>query len=298
MKVLKLGILGISSGNGHPYSWSAIFNGFDPIAMAECPFPTIPRYLAERRFPDDAIAGGNVTHIWTQDRAVSEHIAAASLIPTVVDHPRELIGQVDAILLARDDAENHLALAGHFLKAGMPVYIDKPLALSRAEALAIYALQSRPGLVFTCSALAYASEFQLQAADFEALGRLRYVEAITPKDWSRYAIHVIEPLMNLLGTQGDIARAIPSSGSARALDLEWTNGLTGRIVALGGQAGPIEIRLYGEHNFRVLRFEDSFAAFRTALMVFKEIVAGERPSQDPERVLPLIDLVEAGNSTS
>ena len=24
---LKLGIIGLSEGNGHPYSWSAIFNG-------------------------------------------------------------------------------------------------------------------------------------------------------------------------------------------------------------------------------------------------------------------------------
>src|SRR5262249_52520177 len=153
------------------------------------------------------------------------------------------------------------------------------------------------GLVFTCSALAYASEFQLQAAEFEALGCLRYVEAITPKDWSRYAIHVIEPLMNLLVSQGDIRHATPSGDRVRTLDLEWASGLTGRSVALGGPAGPIEIRLYGEHGFRVLRFEDSFAAFRAALVVFKEIVAGERPSQDPERVLPMIDLVEAGHST-
>ena len=29
---LKLGIIGISNGNGHPYSWSAIFNGYDTTA--------------------------------------------------------------------------------------------------------------------------------------------------------------------------------------------------------------------------------------------------------------------------
>jgi hypothetical protein len=28
-KKIKLGIIGASKGNGHPYSWSAIFNGYD-----------------------------------------------------------------------------------------------------------------------------------------------------------------------------------------------------------------------------------------------------------------------------
>ena len=34
--MLRVGILGLSEGNGHPYSWSAIFNGFDKTK--ECPF--------------------------------------------------------------------------------------------------------------------------------------------------------------------------------------------------------------------------------------------------------------------
>ena len=42
MSDLRLGVLGLSEGNGHPYSWSAIFNGYDPQAMASCPFPDIP----------------------------------------------------------------------------------------------------------------------------------------------------------------------------------------------------------------------------------------------------------------
>ncbi len=296
MTALKLGVLGISPDNGHPYSWSAIFNGYDPVVMADCPFPVIPRYLAARRFPQDSIAGARVTHVWTQDRAVSEHIAAASFIPTVIDDPGELIGQVDAVLLARDDAENHLALASPFLEAGLPVYIDKPLAHSRAQALAIYGRQSRPGLVFTCSALAYAREFQLAMHELEALRPLRYVEAVAPKDWGRYAIHAIEPLLNLIGSQGDIRRATASGDQVRTLDLQWASGLTGRITTLGAPAGPIEIRLYGEHAFRTLTFEDSFGAFRAALTAFKEIVSGERAIQDPEHVLPIIDIVEAGHT--
>ena len=40
---LRLAMLGMIPGNGHPYSWSAIVNGFDPAAMAACPYPVIPK---------------------------------------------------------------------------------------------------------------------------------------------------------------------------------------------------------------------------------------------------------------
>lgn len=296
MKNLKLGVLGISPGNGHPYSWSAIFNGYDPAVMAKCPFPVIPRYLAERRFPEDAIPGARVTHIWTQDRAASEHIAAAALIPTIVSQASDMIGEVDAVLLARDDAENHMVQAAPFLTAGVPVYIDKPLALSRTQALAIYGLQARPGLIFTCSALAYAREFALDAREREALGPLRHVDAVAPKDWDRYAIHVIEPLLDLIGTQGEIRHTIARGDKVRTLDLEWDSGLTGRIMTLGASTGPIEIRLFGERGFRIMRFEDNFEAFRAALRAFMDIVTDKRPSQNPEQVLQNIDIVEAGRA--
>ena len=37
-KELKIGILGMTEGNGHPYSWSAMFNGYDKKYMDECPY--------------------------------------------------------------------------------------------------------------------------------------------------------------------------------------------------------------------------------------------------------------------
>ena len=45
IKELKIGIIGSSDGNGHPYSWSAIFNGYNKKIMEDCEFPAIPNYL-------------------------------------------------------------------------------------------------------------------------------------------------------------------------------------------------------------------------------------------------------------
>ena len=43
-KELRIGILGMTSGNGHPYSWSAMFNGYDRDEMIKWTrekYPTI-----------------------------------------------------------------------------------------------------------------------------------------------------------------------------------------------------------------------------------------------------------------
>ena len=84
--MVKLGIIGLSEGNGHPYSWSAIINGYDPVLMEDCGFPVIPAYLALRNFPDDSISNAQVTHVWTEDVNLSRHIAMAANIGTVVEN--------------------------------------------------------------------------------------------------------------------------------------------------------------------------------------------------------------------
>ena len=98
----RLGIIGMSPGNGHPYSWSAIFNGYNRGKMAKCPFPVIPEYLGKQDPDTMCIEEGCVTHIWTQDKKISEDIAEVSLIENVVENMTDMIGKVDAVILARE----------------------------------------------------------------------------------------------------------------------------------------------------------------------------------------------------
>ncbi|HRH98861.1 MAG TPA: oxidoreductase, partial [Prosthecobacter sp.] len=107
-KELRLAMLGMIEGNGHPYSWAAIVNGFDPAAMAACPYPAILDYLGKQRVEDVRIPGARVTHIWTDDPADAPKVAAASLIENIVARPEDVIGQVDAVIVATDDGDDHI----------------------------------------------------------------------------------------------------------------------------------------------------------------------------------------------
>lgn len=294
---LRLGILGLSEGNGHPYSWSAIFNGYDPAEMESCGFPVIPRYLEEQSWPDCQISGANVSHIWTQERSLSEKVARASLIENVVDDPREMLNKVDGILLARDDSERHLEFAVPFLKAGLPIYIDKPIALSMSVLREIYSYEQYRGQIFTCSAMRYSNELQLSANDLLELGDIRQIVACTPKSWKKYAVHIVEPVLNLGLDFGEIQKTISMNSGAeyegKVLCLKWSEEIDTIFVAAGDGAASISIQVIGTKGSRELVFKDSFPAFKAALKSFVFGISNksiQSPREFNERVVKILEL--------
>ncbi len=157
--MLRIGIIGMSEGNGHPYSWAAIINGgFNEETMKEAVtrygYVGIHQYLNANR---DTIGVDNakVSHIWTQEREMSEHIAKASLIDNIADDMEDMIGKVDAVILARDDPENHVVMAQPFLDADVPIFIDKPLAITTDD-LNYFTEQNAAGkFIMSCSSFRF-----------------------------------------------------------------------------------------------------------------------------------------------
>lgn len=290
-KELKLGVIGLSDGNGHPYSWSAIFNGCDMSYMKDCGFPVIPEYLSKQTFPDDCIKGVRVTHVWTQDRARSEHVAKAALIPNVADRMEDLIGQVDAVLLARDDPENHFAMAKPFIEAGLPIYVDKPIARTLREAESIWALERYPGQIFTCSALAYSDGLKIPD-----IGEIRHIQAFVIKDWKKYGIHVVEPALHLFDWRRKIlSHAVLANDTNKIVSLTWEGGLTTTFTSLYGADCGFRIQAFGTRGNAAVDFGGTFFMFRNALQAFVDIVRGDRPNDSRAITRKAMEIIEKGN---
>lgn len=294
-KPIKLGIIGLSPGNGHPYSWSTIFNGYDREVMQECPFPVIPKYLAQQNFPEDTIEGATVTHVWAQEKMAAEHIAKATLIENVVDDYTDMIGEVDAILLARDDAERHAEFAAPFLQQGLPVYIDKVIAPTVPETKAILSMAKNPQQIFAGSALYWAQEFQLDEAARNQLGNIIHIQGTVQKDWQKYAIHIIDPMLRLIGDQGHIDQCHGfHSGEHSLVNLSWQSGVTASFSTLGKSAAPLQITVIGKDGNRTLTFTDTFAAFKASLEAFTTGVLENRVMVDASHHLRAVEIVERG----
>jgi hypothetical protein len=295
---VKLGLLGLSPGNGHPYSWAALFNGYNIDAMSNCGFSAIPEYLKNHSFPCESIKNAEVTHIWTQNQILSEHIALSSNIKHVVNHFSEMIGEIDGVLLARDDAENHLYHAKLFLENGIPIYIDKPLALSLDKGQELLEMQTYAGQIFSCSALRYAKELSLTPSQYSSLGRIKYVFGSTPKDWDKYSIHVIEPMLKLfpeLSLQPSRQSRWSSAGRS-VLHGECESGLEYQISAMGECCIPISLRIIGENDCIDLTFVDSFSAFKSALEIFINTTCRREVALSADIMLASISFVESGRS--
>lgn len=293
---LKLGVIGLSEGNGHPYSWSAIFNGYDLEAMEHCGYPVIPRYLERQSWPECRIDGAEVVAIWTQDIEQSKHIAKAAHIKEVVENYSDMIGKVDAVLLARDDAENHLKYAEPFLRAGLPIYIDKPIAVSVAALDKLYILQQYNGQIFTCSALRYSQELMLSEADKQRLGQIQQITAHTPKSWQKYAVHIIEPVLNMLPKDDTPIETLSPKvdDDSGSLIVRWQSGIQTNFFAVGAAKTPITIRVFGDNDWQDLTFTDSFSAFRAALQAFINGINNKKIASDRAFNEQVVSLLESG----
>ena len=292
---IKLGVIGLSDGNGHPYSWSAIINGYNEKYMQECEFTAIPQYLNNQSWPQDFIRGARVTHIWTQDQDISKKIMRASQIKNLALNPEDMIEKIDALLLARDDAENHYHYAIPFLRSGIPVYIDKPLALSMNRAKSLLDSQLYPGQIFTCSALRYAQEFCPTDEKLYGIGRIKRIEAVTPKSWDKYAVHIIEPVLNLLPINSKLNKInrYVNQDSTQLL-LRSSCGIDMTFTSLGKRKSPIYIRIYGENDSLYLEFTNPFAAFKMALEEFLSGIRDKTSKINEIALLRIISVIEMG----
>lgn len=293
-KTLNLGIIGLSEGNGHPYSWSAICNGYNSELMKKCPFESIPNYLEQQDFPKDQISDAKVTHIWTQSKKISKIIAETCFIDNIVEKYENMIGKVDAILLARDDAEKHYEMSKPFLEAGLPIFIDKPLARTFVEAKKILNSEIYKGQIFTCSALKYAKEFNHNLDDID-IGKIKKIDAKISKDWEKYSIHIIEPLINLIPNRGKLKNYdFKRIGDISSLKLKYENIDDISISTLGKIKVEPEINIIGEKDSIKMVFKDTFFAFKYALNEFINSVNSKNFLNNRDSLLEIISLIEIG----
>ena len=266
--MLKLGVIGMSKGNGHPYSWSAIINGdFNRKEMKDCSFAGIPIYL-EANSDTLGIDDTQVTHVWTQDKSLSEHIAKASMIESVVDSMEEMIGQVDAVLLARDDPENHVAMAKPFLDAGIPIFIDKPLA-NTSKDLAYFTEQNEKGKLFmSSSSMRYSSECRAAKTELASLGEIELVTAVGKKDWTKYGVHMLEALFAILDDPKVVSVQHMSESGKDIVLVKFESGLLATVHLFMDITGTFQLSLFGRDGWQLVDIKNSYSMFKENISEF------------------------------
>jgi predicted dehydrogenase len=289
--MLKVGIMGLSEGNGHPFSFSAIINGFDEEGLRRSGWQVIYNYVRERHPSEFGFDDMQVTHVWTQEYEQTRRLQAACNIPHTVQDPADLVATVDAVILARDDFTNHAEMALPLLEAGLPVFVDKPLSLD-PEALRSFRPYLDAAQLMSCSGLRYARELDEPRANIDSYGALRCIRGAVVLGWEKYAIHLLEAVSHVVPLVPVSVSPVPAEHASLAITM--SDGVLFQIDALGSVPKTFQVDLWGTEKRSSHEITDNFSAFRRTLWHFLEMIRSGTPPIDPSQTLRLMRLLRAG----
>jgi predicted dehydrogenase len=289
--VTTVAILGHSEGNGHPFSYSSIINGYSDKGLAESGWPGIYEYVRRRHPSEFGIGGLTVTHAWTQDREVTERLCAACMIPNAVSNPEDLIGAVNAVVIARDDYSTHLPIARPFLEAGLPVFIDKPLSLDPTE-LCVFRPYLESGQLMSCSGMRYARELDEPRANLTSYGQVKLIRGTIVLAWEKYGVHLLEAILSITTARPLAVEMRPVEHASATVRMD--DGSVLQIDALGEAPATFRVEVFGSQRTGAFDITDNFSMFRRMLWEFANSLQTGRPAIQAERTLEIMRVLIAG----
>jgi hypothetical protein len=255
--MLKLGMVGINEGNGHPYSYSAVFNGYNEKALEqECPFEIIKQYLKEHHRNQEFIKDARITHILTQDRKISESISRIANIENVVDSAKELIENVDAVIFARDDIWNHWDMMKPFIEAGVPIYCDKVMGHDMDSLKKFIANTGESYPIMTASSFRFSPEVEKAPLTIDK-DKVKTIHAISPCIWIRYAAHLLDPICSIFGYNIDTIQSVGEVDNDTVF-IKYKEGLSITVQVIENISLPIEFRCFSDSGIEpyVVQYTD------------------------------------------
>lgn len=225
---LRGGLIGLDTS--HVVEFTKLLN--DPHAAAEvAPLRIVAAYR-----------GGSPDLPFSRDHLEEFTKKVQGMGVEIVDSIDELLKRVDVVLLTSVDGRPHLAQARPVIAAGKPLFVDKPMAASLADAMEIFRLaEAKHVPCFSSSSLRFGAEFQ--AARNGSFGEVKSCVAWGPlhiephhPDLFWYGVHGVEILFTIMGPGcKTVTRAAPD----KVIGV-WADGRTGTYVAKKGYGAEIE----------------------------------------------------------
>ena len=191
-KIIRIGMIGLDTS--HCIAFTKILNNSeDPNHVPGCKVT----HVYPKGSPD----------IESSTKRVPQYTEAITALGVVVVKDLEaMVQQVDAVLLETNDGRPHLEQIIPVLKAGKPCFIDKPVAGSLTDCIAIFELAKHyKSPVFSSSSLRYGKSTQAVRAG--EIGSVSGCDTYSPcslekthPDLFWYGIHGVESLFTVMGT--------------------------------------------------------------------------------------------------
>lgn len=218
----------------------------------------------------------------------------------ICDSIPALLEKVDVVFLESVDGRPHLEQVKPVLAAGKPVFIDKPVAGSLADAIEIFRLAKEAGVpCFSSSSLRFGAEIRKFRTD-SPVGKVIGCDVHAPchlephhPDFFWYGIHGCEMLFTVMGTGCQSVARTQTEGTDVAVGV-WSGGRIGTFRGLRAGQSAYGGTVFGEKGIAPTGGYDGY----TPMLV--EIVKFFKTGQPPvtaEETLELIAFMEAADES-
>ncbi|MEX2315590.1 MAG: Gfo/Idh/MocA family oxidoreductase [Pirellulales bacterium] len=285
-KVLRAGVIGLDTS--HAPAFAELLNG--PMATGELAGVKVVA----------AYPGGSPDLPASADRVEGYTKKFAEMGIEIVPSVEALLEKVDVVLLESVDGRPHLAQVVPVLRAGKPVFIDKPVAGSLADAVAIFDLAKQLGVpCFSSSSLRYSKGIVGMRSD-EKVGKIIGCEARGPcslekhhPDLFWYGIHGVETLFTIMGTGCVAVSRVHTDGTDFVVG-RWDDGRVGTYRGVRDGASGYGATVFGDKSITQSGGYDGYAPLVVEIVKFFKT---GKPPVSAEETLEIYAFMEAADES-
>jgi len=251
---------------------------------------------------DKAVAGFRVVAIWGETKALAESTAEKGQIPKIVRRPADMIGEIDAVVIDHRHAKYHLPAAEPFLKARLPMFIDKPFCYRLAAGRRFLGRARRMKVPVTSFSTVPTSKcFAKFKRSLRRAGKVCAVASFGPCDLKSkyggvffYGIHQVDVLLELLGpgVKAVCVDRAPSGGDAVA-SLFWKDGPAASMHCITGRSPGFQVSVAGEASNVAIKLESDANPYLAGVRIFCRMFKSGAEPIPHRRILAPVAVLEA-----
>lgn len=282
-KEIRLGLVGLSV---HSAAFSQILN--DPARQADLNGCKMVALYHPKGNPDVDFTPEQLTKFEADIRQTGVKIVSSM---------KEMLDMVDAVLIETNDGRPHLEEVLPAMKAGKPVFVDKPVAADLAGVLRIYALAEKYKVpIFSSSALRYVDNAS-KINKAEVLSAFTYSPAALEKshtDLFWYGIHGVELLYTVMGAGCKEVMHVQHTAEEDLVTGFWEKNRAGTFRGIRSGKGGFGGTVFTSGDIITL---DAFTGYRSLVVKIVEFFKTGKPPVSAEETIEIYAFMEAAQQS-
>ena len=275
-------------GSFHGTAFSTAVNGYDAEKSRQYEWT----FAAASR----PLEGARVVKCWDPDAEWAKRLAEVCDISEVCGTPEECGADVDAAIIVDDGSGEQAQYAEAPLRAGVPTFIDKPIAMTARRAQEVVGWAKETGTpLMSASSLRFVPDIVALRDEVAELGEVHLATTICGNELVYYGIHALETAYAVLGP-GAVSCLNVGQAGRNIVRVRFESGRDLVLMVGEGefmQAG-YQINVYGQKGWRSVQ-PDLTDLYLYLMEQFLDMVrSGKKEVVPLDEIVEVIAALEAG----